>query len=202
MSLPVLADLKAYLRVQTSAEDAALTAILAAAGATVRAYLDRPIEQQSKTYTIEDRRQSSLAIGGLKWNELRDRSYLRIHDAPVASLTSITDADGTALDVVNDVRLELATGMIRANPGVYFRRFPYVVVAVVGLATRSDYASVVEPAISQAVLDIASDLYRRRNPAATGEHAGGGIGVNYGRADESLPIRALDLIAPYRRPSL
>lgn len=205
MSLPVLQDLKDYLRVQTSAEDTLLTALLARAGAIARGFV-RPIELTAKTYVIEDRRGSSLDVGNLRIERRRSRLYIRIPDAPVASspAVTVTDADGIAW-AATDFRVEYATGMIRvAELGQWgaFWNFPFTVTATVGLASRADYSTVVEPALSAGFVDIAADLYRRRNPAATGEHAGGGLGVNYGRADESIPVRALDFLAPYRRPQL
>ena len=208
MSLPDLTALKNYLRVQTTAEDAALTLILASAGAVARANLQRPIESTDMTYVIEDERGSSLAIGGLHAIERRPRLYLRIPDCPVADspAVTVTDYDGNVLVQDTDFRVELATGMIRVNDGVIFGgifgRFPYTVTATVGLALRSDYTTVVEPAIGAAILDIAADLYRRRNPAATREDAAGGVAVMYGRQEETIPQRALDMLAPYRRPAL
>lgn len=44
MALPTVADVKAYLRIETAAEDTLLTSLLARAIAAVETYLGRPIE--------------------------------------------------------------------------------------------------------------------------------------------------------------
>lgn len=203
MSLPVLADLKNYLRVTWTTEDAALAAILAAATGLITAYLDRPIAAASQTYVVEDPRSSSLGVGVLSAEPRTGLAGFRIPDAPVSSAPApaITDADGNTVDPTT-YRINTTTGMIRSANGCAFNRFPYTIVATTGLATRADYATVVEPCINQAILDAAADFYQRRNPAATSESDGAGGEVRYGRNEEQIPIRALALISQFQRPQL
>lgn len=200
MALLTVEQAKAYLRIETTAEDDLLKALLASATATVRTYLDRPIEAQSRTYTIEDRRASSLDLQRLAIG-IRPATFLMIPDAPVdlTQTLTITDADGTTLVVGSDVRVDAATGVVRGYNGLTFGRFPYTVVATTGLATRSDYGTAVEPALNAAIGDVFADLVQRRNPAATGESAAGGDSTHYGRQEETIPLRALDLLKPFRR---
>ena len=203
MSLPALQDLKDYLRVETTAEDMPLSGMLARAGALARRVLARPIEATPMTYTIDDRRQSALALNRLSAEPVY-RTFLRIPDAPIAAspAVTITDVDGVVRDPADEYRVDLTTGLVRGINGFCFSRFPYTVTATVGLQNRSDYDTVVEPALSQAILDIAADFYWRRNPAATDEMTGRAMGVRYGRSDETIPNRALDLLGPYRRAPL
>lgn len=205
MALPALADLKAYLRVETAADDTALGGMLASATAIVRQILARPIEVPTTptTYTIDDRRQSALALSRLS-QEPAYRSFIRIPDTPIAAspAVTVTDVDGVVRDPVTEYRVDLATGLVRGINGFAFGRFPYTVTASPGLMSRSDYDVAVEPALNQAILDIAADFAQRRNPAATDESDGGGVSVRYGRQEETIPKRALDLLAPYMRARL
>lgn len=200
MSLPALADLKNYLRVTWTTEDAALMAILTAATGLVAAYLDRPIVAAEQTYVVEDPRASSMTVGVLSREPRYGLAGFRIPDSPVASAPAptLTDADGNAVDP-STYRVNYLTGMIRSANGCAFNRFPYTIVATVGLSTRADYSTVVEPCLSAAILDIAADLYQRRNPAATDEQDGAGGGTRYGRAEEQIPVRALAFLAQFQR---
>jgi hypothetical protein len=207
VALPVLADLKNYLRVTWTTEDATLRALLASATGLITAWIDRPIVAVSQTYVVEDPRASSTNVNVLSSDPRTGTGTLRIPDAPVASnpAPTITDADGNVVDP-SMYRINYQTGLVRAANGVgfssggAFSRYPYTIVATTGLATRADYATVVEPCLFQAILDVAADLYQRRNPAATDENDGAGGSVRYGRAEEDLPIRATAVIAQFRRP--
>jgi hypothetical protein len=207
VALPVLADVKNYLRVTSTVEDATLRALLASATGLVTAWLDRPITALSRSYIVEDRRASATNVNVLSSDPRTGTGTLRIPDAPVASdpAPTIADADGSVVDP-SMYRINYQTGVVRAANGVgfssggAFSRYPYTIVATTGLATRADYATVVEPCLFQAILDIVADLYQRRNPAATDESDGAGGSVRYGRAEEDLPLRTKALIAPFQRP--
>lgn len=207
MSIANLQALKNLLRIQTTAEDSALTAILAAATALIETYLDRPIAALARTYTVEDRRAASFGLNRLGTDPAA-ATFIRVPDAPVDTTQpiTITDRTGTVLDSTS-YRVEAATGIVRGGSvtapySIGFSAFPYTITATTGLATRSDYATLVEPAINQAILDTAADLYQRRNASATDESDGAGGSVRYGRAEESIPNRALTFLDPYRRPQL
>lgn len=207
MALPVAQDLKNYLRVQTTAEDAAIAGILAAAKALALTYLNRPVTALARTYTIEDRRAAALGLSRLSYDPVA-ATFIRAPDAPI-DLTqpfTLTDRFGTTLDTTM-YRVDGVTGVIRGGSASTpyssgFSAFPYTCVCTTGLATRTDYAQLVEPAIFAAILDIGADLYQRRNPAATDENDGAGGSVRYGRSEETIPSRAIEMLAPYRRPSL
>lgn len=207
MALPTLTDVKNYLRIETTAEDTVVTAILGSANGLVNSLLDRPITAVSRTYIVEDRRSASLGLSRLSYDPPA-ATYLRIPDAPVdiTQTITITDRWGTVLDA-SLYRVEAATGIVRSGNATSpyatgFSAFPYTIVATTGLATRADYSTVVEPAIFQAILDVAADLYQRRNPAATDENDGIGGNIRYGRSEETIPSRALALLAPYRSSPL
>lgn len=203
MALPVLADVKNYLRVTWTTEDATLRALLASATGLITAWLDRPITALSRSYVVEDRRASALGVNVLSADPRTGTATLRIPDAPVASnpAPTIADADGNTVDS-STYRINYQTGIVRSANGLAFDRYPYTIVATTGLATRADYSSVVEPCLFQGILDVVADLYQRRNPAATDESDGAGGSVRYGRAEEDIPMRAAAIIAPFRRPQL
>lgn len=203
MALPVLVDLKNYLRVTWTAEDSALTAMLASATGLITNWLGRPIAAASRIYVVEDPRASSTSVSRLSTDPASGVATLRIPDAPVAiaPAPTIADADGTTVDPTT-YRINSDNGLIRSASGFGFCRFPYTITATTGLATRADYATIVEPCLSQAIIDTAADLYQRRNPAATDENDGVGGSVRYGRSEETIPIRAQTFIAQFRRPAL
>lgn len=198
MALPTVPDLKRYLRIETSAEDVVLAGLLAGAIGRVRALLDRPIAATSTTYVVEDRRATALNVSRLS-AERQGATFLRIPDTPVAAdpAVVITDANGDIVPAA-DYRLTPATGLLRAVNGL-FDAFPYTIVATVGLETRDDYDEGVEPVLGAAIIDVAADLYHRRNPAATAERAGGGAGVEYSSDRPGIPGRVRDLLAPFAR---
>lgn len=209
MPLPVVQDLKNYLRVQTTAEDAALAGILAAACAMAQAYLDRPITAAARTYVVEDPRGSSFGASRLSSSSSRT-AFLRIPDTPVdiAATITITDRTGLVLEATT-YRVDGATGAVRSGgtstlyAGDGFGAYPFTIVATTGLAVLEDYALLIEPAISQAILDIAADVYQRRNPAASGESDGAGGSVQYAHSGvNNIPARAMALLDPWRRPQL
>jgi hypothetical protein len=208
VSLPTVQNLKDYLRIETTAEDGVVAALLASAMALATAYLDRPITAASRTYTVEDRRAASLGLSRLSYDPSA-ATFIRVPDAPVdvSQPVTITDRFGTVLDATQ-YRVEAATGLVRnggansAYGGIGFAGFPYTIVATTGLATRADYATVVEPCVFQSILDIGADLYQRRNPSATDENDGAGGSIRYGRSEETLPTRAIAMLDPFRRPQL
>ncbi|HTE48258.1 MAG TPA: phage head-tail connector protein [Gemmatimonadaceae bacterium] len=199
MALPTLQDFKNRLRITTTAENAALVAMLGAATQLAKAYLDRPLEAVERTYVVEDQRAAALSVSRLSRDPIA-AAFIRVPDAPVdiAQPITITDRNGVDVDSTS-FRVDRDTGVVR---GGGFAGFPYTIIATTGLATRADYAEIVEPMIGQAILDIASDLYQRRNPAATDENDGAGGYVRYGRVEETIPARAIAYLAPWRRPQV
>lgn len=187
MALATLAQCKAYLRKQTTAEDTLITALLASAIGRIEAYLRRPILTVSRAFEDEAESLNGLAVRSLV-----------VPVTPCGTLASITDRDGTAVDV-STVRVGKETGLIRYTDGGCFDNGPYTITLQVGLALRSNYATIIEPAINQAIIDVVADLYQRRNPAAAQESAGGGVSVAYTQGDNGgLPDRIASTLKPFR----
>lgn len=186
MALPTNADLKLVLRIQGTAEDAFLTTLLARARAVVEGLIGRPITAVSdRTWVDEGERVRSY--GGL--------IALVIPTTPIDPATLvITDADGIELLAGEDYRAPKAwDGVIRAMPGTTFRVPPYTLSADVGLSvsTDPDYATLIEPIVNAAILDVAADLYQRRSPAASSESTGGGVSTSYVDADVIARVRGM-----------
>lgn len=150
MALPTLQNLKDYLRVETTAEDTALTAMLARVTGLVEQYLGRPIT--ARAVSVTDYGRPGCAVTKLLG---------RVCPVATGEAITMTDTDGTVLDS-DTYSVDAETAVFRAEPGESFGNPPYTLAFTAGLSARSDYATVVEPAISQAILDLAADLWRRR----------------------------------------
>lgn len=187
MALPVIDDVKSYLRIQTTAEDVLLASLLVRAQAMVEAHMGRPIALESRTFTEEA--ESLVAYGRV--------TKLLVPVTPVDwSTLVLTDADGDALVITDDYRTGDAwLGEIRAAIGMSFGNAPYTIAVDVGLETAADYATRVEPVVSAAIVDVVADLYQRRSPAASTESTGGGISTTY--TASGLPARTAAMLAPY-----
>lgn len=157
MALPTVADLKSYLKIETNAENALLTALLARAQAMLEGWIDCPIAAESQTAV--DRA------------DALDEPVLSLifPRRPIASV-SITDADGDTVDATT-YTVYGASGMIYAKPLESFYNGPYTITAQCGLSLRADYARI-EPLLTEMILDLAADLYQRRTPGASSEKAG------------------------------
>lgn len=193
MALPTVQDVKDYLRIEHTAEDVMLAGWLAQAVALIEAEIGRPIEYLNKTWVLECDPSHVSA------------SRIFVPQYPVAIANSaastadltLTDADGTVLVEDTDYRLDIRTGQITGIDGYRFTRWPYTIVADVGLEAFPEYAARIEPAMSAAILDAVADRYQRRDPAAVQEAAGGGVTTMYGAA-VGLPQRVKDAVAPWR----
>lgn len=183
MALPTVTDLKLVLRIQTTADDTLLTSLLARALGMVEGALGRPITKVSTTW--KDYGDQGRFGGAL--------TRLVVPVVPYDTL-AIVDADGVALSSSVDY---YAPGVwdatVRARPGMTFPVAPYTLTANVGLSAAANYATVIEPAVSAAILDVAADLYQRRSAAATAESENG-IAVSYGGG---VPQRVVDMLAPW-----
>lgn len=194
MALPDADDLKSYLRIQTTAEDTLLAALVTAATGAVQAFVRRPLLAEARTFVIE---KPARALYGTV-------TMLHLPIYPVAAEDSntaaaeITDSDGTILVEGTDYRIDLRTGEIfglSASAEFPYGNWPYTITASVGLSALDEYATAIEPVLFQAILDVAADLYQRRNPAAGSESTGGGVSTSY---SGGLPPRVQDLLMPYR----
>ena len=189
MALPTLDELKAVCRIQSTAEDTLCTSLLAQATAVAEAIMQRPILTESRAMT--DEAAKHVAYGVV--------TKLLIPVTPVDLTTVvITDADAVVLSVVDDYRLGDAwSGLVYARPGVAFSNPPYTITADVGLETAGEYIARIEPVVAQAILDLAADLWHRRNPAVQSESAGGGVSTTY--VETGVPRRAREALAPFSR---
>ena len=190
MALPTVAQVKAVLRIQHTAEDTLLQGMLDRACALIVAHMGRPYEAEERTWIDEGGR--VRAYGGL--------TSLTIPTGPIDPTTLvIEDADGEILVAATDYRAPVATdGVIRAARGTTFANAPYTLTADVGLSARADYATLVEPVLSQAVIDCVSDWWARRNPNATSETTGGGVSTSW--LTEGLPPRVCMALSSFTAP--
>lgn len=189
MSLPVRADLTAYLRIEAeeaAAESALLDALLVRAQAMLEAWLGRPILARTFEDDTDEARPDDRPVTRLLANA---------YPLDAGSLT-VTDADGTDVDATT-YRVKALTGEIIGLAGVTFPNPPYTLAYDAGLELHPLYDDQIEPLVSAAILDIASDLYHARNPRAAGESAGGGASTTY--ANQALPERVQVALQPYRR---
>lgn len=200
MSLPALSDLKNYLRLEdTTAEDTVLTMLLASARAMVERYLERPITAISRTFV--DPAETIVAYGRV--TQLMVPVW-PIHPGapspadPVIPAPVITDVDGNVVDA-STYRIDASSGRFIANAGESFPNGPYTIVATVGLSADPRFDTEIEPVVSQAILDVASDLYANRTPSASMEAAGGGASTSWRDPDPSgLPARTARALNAYK----
>ena len=158
MALPTAVDLKAYLRIETSAEDALLAALVVRAKSMLETWIDVPIIAEVQT---ADDEASALA---------RPVRALVFPRRPML-VTAVVDSRGETVPSSN-YRGSVTSGVIYALNDTSFPYGPYTITAMVGLTLRPDYGRL-EPTLAQAILDIAADLYQRRTPGAGSETAAG-----------------------------
>jgi hypothetical protein len=189
MALPTVLQCKAYLRVQDTASDTLITDLLARARAKVRGALGRSDEIETRTFTdyAETRRSYHTPTALIIPSHLLP--CVRVDDSSL-SAPIVLDADGLALSDTVDYYSGLPwDALLKARPGISFGNGPYTVTVDAGLEAADDYAAVIEPALSGAIIDVVADLYQRRSPAATSESTGGGVSTSYD-AKTGLPMRA------------
>lgn len=158
MALPTTADLKSYLRIESNAEDALLTALMARAKAMLEAWIDVPITAESQTAVDRATTEST---------PIRSLIYPR---RPIGAV-SIVDKNGTAVSA-STYSVDGVAGMIYAKEGITFPYGPYTITAICGLSLLQSYARL-EPVLSECIIDLAADLYQRRTPGASSENAAG-----------------------------
>lgn len=165
MALPTASDLKTYLRIETTAEDALLAALVARGRAMLEQWIDTPLV--AETQSAIDRADS---LPGTGYVGARPVTSLIFPRRPI-TVTTVADRDGVTVPA-SDYWVDGGAGMIYANPDIVFPNGPYTITATVGLTLRQDYARL-EPLLAEAILDLAADLYQRRTPGAAQETAAG-----------------------------
>lgn len=195
MSLVTAANCKAYCRVQGSAEDALFDIFHASAIGSIQSYLRRPITAELRTFRID---RGDVCISDTLRLPIYPVSLMVEEDSNSeggVDAAVITDADDTVIDAA-DYHLDERIGVFTATTGNSFTNYPYTIVATVGLSAHPDYATVIEPVINAAILDLVADKWARRNPAATNESEGGGVSTSY--ADVGIPARVRETLDPWR----
>lgn len=179
MALPTLAEAKAYLRVDTSAEDTVITDLLASAQAWAESLLGFPITAEQRTVDVPVTAYDA---------EYRNYFYLGY---PVASSPAIviTDANGDTVSS-GTYTVDSRSGRVLANSGSSFSATPFSIVATVGLSAHPDYATKKEPILRSLIFGLTSILYRQRNPDVTSESAGGGESTSYEMNEIPSRLRA------------
>lgn len=186
MALPDLIDAKAYLRLDTDVEDELIDAALATAQALVQQVLKVPLTSEARTF------QGRRAQRGYR-GEPQER--LTVPVQPCDATATITDVDGDAVDS-DTYTIDARTGWINAERLETFDNGPYTVAIDVGYQFDPNYDADVEPLLRQAILDLTSDIYSRRNAGAIYEQSGGQVSITYTEAD--IPARTQMLLRALR----
>ena len=158
MALPTVGDLKSYLRIETTAEDTLLSALMGRAKAMLEQWIDVPITAETQT-AIDRADATAVPVTSL------------VFPRRPCTVSAVVDTDGVTVPTT-DYWTDGKSGVIYGKDGVTFPFGPYTITASVGLTLRADYARL-EPLLSEAILDLAADLYQRRTPGAATETAAG-----------------------------
>ena len=177
MSVLEIADARKHLGITTTTQDAELQAIIDAAEAVI-AGLVGPLSTETRT----DRVRSSSGS-------------LVLPVSPVVSMTSVTNADTTAL-LVDDLYLDTAASVITYGDGVsWVTPGVYDVVYVAGRETCP-------PDLLLAVKELVRHLWQsQRGPSA---RPGSGAMENPSTPGAAylLPYRVQELLGPHLQPSV
>jgi hypothetical protein len=184
MALPTVAQLKAYLRVESTAEDAQFTLWLTRATALVEGLLGKPIVAVETTRILQP---CAHLITG---------RYRLLLPWPSADVT-VTDADGET--VASSTYTLTDDGFLTFDEDATISSW-YTVTLDHGWSAQTDYAAKAELLISQAITDTVADWYQRRNPAATSETEAS-ASVTYA-AGLGLPARVIADLDPLFRKGL
>jgi hypothetical protein len=195
MALLTVADVKNYMRIDGTAEDAMLATWLLQCKALIESFIGRPITAELRTFILDQD----------PFRPYHARLFVPMY--PIAledssagtAVLEITDVDTTVLVEDTDYRLNRLTGELLAlsagSVGAYFVGYPLTITAYVGLSADPSYSNRIEPAINAALLDLMADRYQRRSPAATSETTGGGISTSYDTV--GIPPRVKAILGPF-----
>lgn len=182
MALPTATDAKLYLRIETTAEDTLVAALLTRAQALIEQELGYPLTAAARTHVDYEERDNygqrpRLALPGPFKTSSPTPLVSDKNENPVDSSDYIADARGMRL---------------LAAEGVVFCARPYTIVATVGLSAHPDYSAKLEAVVSDAIIALVAHLYLNRNPAASSENDEGGTSkvVQLGR----IPTAVMDII--------
>lgn len=191
MALPSEIEIKGYLRVSTDVEDTLFATLRMSAMALVTQYLRVPLEGELRTF------QGRYPRAGLR-REAAEQ--LTIPVIPCSTAITVTDLDEAVVDNTT-YAVDARRGHVNADRFIAFDNPPYTIDVSVGWIHDPNYDGAVEPILRQAILDIAADMYKRRNPGAVYEQSGGQVSVTYTESD--IPARTkllLDSLRPRGNP--
>lgn len=180
MATATAADVKAYLKIETTAQDAVIAQLLTRAFAEIEMLVGK-----------------ALIVETIAWRDdvKSFRSYepvtaLQLRYTPV-SITSIADVDGNVV-AAGDYVVRQDLGQLVAIAGVAFPSGPYVINGTAGFSLSPTYATREEPFINQLIIDLVGFYLQQRTPGASAESAAG-TRVDYGEidADTGLPKRIM-----------
>jgi hypothetical protein len=175
MALPTVAEVKNYLRIQTSAQDSVVTDLLASAKSWAESLIGRRITATSQ-------------VMGTLWagREPFWQSIIYLPFFPVnATGLVLTDADGETVPA-DTYTVDGDAGKLTAVPPDWFSNPPYEATADVGLSAGSEYAGK-EPELRGLIMGLAAILYHQSNPNASSDSEGGGVSVSYQTANPIPP---------------
>ena len=186
MALPTVAQLKSYLRVETTAEDALFTLWLARATALIEGLLGKPIVAAAQTVIVVP---ACHPITGL---------YRIMLPYPFTAITTITDDEGDSV-ASGDYTLDGQAGFLTFDEDATIPGYCTVTLTA-GWSLHTNYATKAEPIISQAITDTVADWYQRRNAGATSETESS-ASVSYAAA-LGLPARVIATLDPLLRKGI
>lgn len=158
MALPTVSDLKSYLRIESTAEDTLLAALMLRAKAMLEQWIDVPITAEAQT-SVDRAEALAMPVTSLVFPR---RPF---------TVTSVVDSESVTVPNT-DYYVDGKSGIIYGKTGITFPYGPYTISATCGLTLRSDYARL-EPLLAEVIIDLAADLYQRRTPGASSETAAG-----------------------------
>lgn len=162
--IPTLSDLKAYGRIEHTAEDALLSALIARATSTLEMLCDLPVQADALTWTDDPLNNSDPG-------PRPSTRYARALVLPHRGVTVTAIVDGTGATVATaDYRVDPFSGLIYAQNETRWVNGPYTISYTAGMDLLPNATSLA-PAITAAILDIAMDYYQRRTPGAASESA-------------------------------
>ena len=182
MPLPSDEEIKQYLRLETDVEDDLIEVLNLTARALVEQYLKVPLESSNRTFTGRFPREGVRR---------EPTTQLTVPIVPCEDGATVTDADGDEVDA-STYTVDPRTGFIDTVRYEVFDNAPYTIAVEVGWEHHPDYDTRIDPLLRQAVMDLASDLYRRRNPGAIYEQSGGQVSITYTESD--IPERTKTLL--------
>ena len=187
MALPTVTQLKQYLRVETTAEDALFTLWLARATALIEGLLGKPITAVAQTVIVCPHP-----------HPITGRYRLMI-PYPFAASPAPTLVDDEGTTIAAGFTSDGQTGFVTFDEDTTVAGY-YTVTVTAGLSAQTNYATKAEPLIAQAITDTVGDWYQRRNAAATGESESS-ASVTYA-AGLGLPARVIAALDPLLRKGI